>query len=59
MVKLLVKKNKTFVWKHFLSIKNWDSTPYRQNFWHDKWDLCEGYGGPNFGEKRFQMFQLL
>jgi hypothetical protein len=24
-----------------------------------KWDLHEGYGGSNLGEKRFQLFQLL
>jgi len=57
-VKLLVKK-KSFGWKHFLSIKKWDSTFFRQTFWPDKWDLREGYGGPNLGEKGFQLFQLL
>jgi len=32
---------------------------FRQTFWPDKWDLCEGYGGPYFGEKGFKLFQLL
>ena len=35
------------------------STPLSSNLWPDKWDLREGYGGPNFGEKEFQLFQLL
>ena len=33
--------------------------PLSSNLLPDKWDLCEGYGGPNIGEKRFQLFQLL
>ena len=33
--------------------------PFRQTFWPDKWGLCEGYDGPNLGEKEFQLFQLL
>ena len=58
-VKFLVKKNKPFGWKHFLSIEKWDSTSFRQIFWPEKWDLRERYGGPNLGEKDFQLFQLL
>ena len=58
-VKLLVKKNIAFGWKHFPSIKKWDSTHFRQTSGPDKWDLREGYGGPNLGEKGFQLFQLL
>ena len=45
--------------KHFPSIKKWVSTPFRQTFWPDKWDFREWYGGPNLGEKGFQLFQLL
>ena len=41
------------------NFKKWDSTPFRQTFWPDKWDLREGYSGPNLGEKYFQLFQLL
>ena len=52
-LELLVKKNKHFEWKHFSSIKKWDSTPFGQTIWPDKWDLYEGYGGPNLGEKDF------
>jgi len=33
--------------------------PFSSNLWPDKWDLREEYGGPNFGEKEFQLFQLL
>ena len=59
MLELLVKKkNKHFGWKHFPSIKKWDSTPFRQTIWPDKWDLHEEYGGSNLGEKDFQLFQL-
>ena len=58
-VKLLVKKNKPFGWKYFLSIKKWDFTSFRQTCWPDKWDLHEGYDGLNLGEKCFQLFQLL
>ena len=29
-----------------------------ETFWTDKWSLHEGYGGPNLGEKGFQLFQL-
>ena len=36
-----------------------DSTLLRQTFRPDMWDLREGYGGPNFGEKGSQLFQLL
>ena len=35
------------------------STPLSSNLWPDKWDLHEGYGGPNLGEKEFQLFQFL
>jgi hypothetical protein len=55
MLNFLVKK-KPFWWKYFPSIKKWDSTPFRQTFWPDRWDLYEGYGGPNLGEKSFQLF---
>ena len=53
------EKNIVFGWKHFPSIKKWDSTHFRQTFGPDKWDLREGYGRPNLGEKGFQLFQLL
>jgi hypothetical protein len=33
--------------------------PLSSNLWADKWDHHEGYGGPNLGEKGFQLFQLL
>ena len=33
--------------------------PLLSNLWADKWDLREDYGGPNLGEKGFQLFQLL
>ena len=59
MVKLLVKKVLAFGQKHFPSIKKQVSTFFRQTFWPDKWNLHEGYGGPNLGEKEFQLFQLL
>jgi len=55
-VKLLVKKKAFWVETFFLSIKKWDSTSFRQTCWPDKWDLREGYGGPNLGEKCFQLF---
>ena len=32
--------------------------PFRETFWPDKWGIHEEYGGPNFGEKEFQLFQL-
>ena len=54
-----VRKKLEFWWKHFPSIKKWDSTLFRQTFRPDMWDLREEYGGPNFGEKGSQLFQLL
>ena len=42
-------------------VENIDQTnppPFRQTFWPDKWGLREGYGGPNLGEKGFQLFQF-
>ena len=50
------EKNIAFGWKYFPSIKKWDSTHFRQISRPDKWDLREGYGGPNLGEKGFQLF---
>jgi len=29
------------------------------NLWAGKWDLREGKGGSNLGEKEFQLFQFL
>ena len=53
MLKLLVKKNKVLGWNHFPSIKKWVTTPFRQTSISDKWDLCEGYGGPKLSKKKF------
>ena len=41
----------------FSFYQNMDLYSFRQTFWHDKWDLPEGCGGPNVGEKIFQLFQ--
>ena len=52
----LVKKVLAFGWKHFHSIKKWDSTPFHQTFRTDKWDLRERNGGPNLDKKGFSFF---
>ena len=43
----------------FLLAKKRDSAPFCQTFGSDKWNLREGYDGPNLGEKGFQLLQLL
>ena len=52
----LVSKILTFGQKYFPSIKKQVSTPFRQTSGHDKWVRCEGYGGPNLGEKNVSTF---
>ena len=41
--------------KHFLG-GNIFYLPISSNLWPYKWGLREGYGGPNFDEKGFQLF---
>ena len=55
----LVKKVLAFGWKHFPSINFVSLHSLSSNLQTVKWGLREGYGGPNIGEKRFQLFQLL
>ena len=55
----LVKKVLAFGWKHFPSINFLGLHSLSSNLQTVKWGLREGYGGPNIGEKRFQLFQLL
>ena len=55
----LVEKIFRFWWKYFSSISFVGLHLFWSNLWPDKWDLYERYGGPNLGEKSFQLFQLL
>jgi hypothetical protein len=58
-MKGLVVKSISFWQKYFLSINSVGLRSFSQTFWYVKWDLYEKYGGPNLGEKVFQLFQLL
>ena len=51
------KKYQDFGGNIFLLLISWIYTFFSSNRWADKQDLCKGYGGPNFGEKEFQLFQ--
>ena len=53
------KKYQDFGENIFLLSILWGLHPFSSNLWADKWDLREEYGGTNFGEKGFQLFQLL
>ena len=58
-VKIFGEKKQAFWVETFSSIKKWVFTPFRQTFRPDNWVLRERYGGPNFGEKEFQLFKFL
>ena len=49
----LGEKNMSFEWKHFSSINFVGLHLLSSNLWTVKWDLREGYGGSNLGEKMF------
>jgi len=58
MVKLLVKENKTFGWKHFLSIKKWDSTPFVKTFGMTSGTSVRGTVGLTLVRKGFKCFNF-
>jgi len=49
----LGEKNMSFWWKYFPSINFVGLHTLSSNLWAVKWDLREGYGRPNLGEKMF------
>ena len=56
---MLGVKNIRILVEHFPSINFMGLHPFSSNLWPDKCDLHERYGGPNLGEKEFQLVQLL